>query len=84
MKPIMRIIPMPTQIEAALEAAEPFITLSNAKVYAAQTDGMLWVEENIMDPADIPVTICSKIGVLICETIELRLDALLEVEGSTS
>jgi hypothetical protein len=45
---------------------------------------MLWVEENIMDPADIPFTICSKIGVLICETIELRLDALLEVSDSTS
>ena len=84
MKPNMRIIPMPTSYSEAIKAVTPFITLQNAKVYAAQTDGMLWVEENIMDPADIPFTICSKIGVLICETIELRLDALLEVEGSTS
>jgi hypothetical protein len=84
MKPITRIIPMSTSYSEAIKAAVPFITLSNAKVYAAQTDGMLWVEENIMDPADIPFTICSKIGVLICETIELRLDALLEVSDSTS
>jgi hypothetical protein len=84
MKPITRIIPMSTSYSEAIKAAVPFITLPNAKVYAAQTDGMLWVEENIMDPADIPYTICSKIGVLICETIELRLDALLEVEGSIS
>jgi hypothetical protein len=84
MKPITRIMPMPISYSEAIKAAVPFITLSNAKVYATQTDGMLWVEENIMDPADIPFTICSKIGVLICETIELRLDALLEFEGSTS
>jgi hypothetical protein len=68
---------MPTQIEAALEAAEPFITRQNAEAYDNQTDKMLWVEENIMDPAGINFTICSNIGSQICEAIEDRLDVIL-------
>jgi hypothetical protein len=68
---------MPSQLAAALVAAAPFITLQNAEAYVTQTDGMLWVEENIMDPAGITFTISSHMGATICEVIEMRLDGLL-------
>lgn len=55
----------------------PFLTKKNALAYAAQpTDHMLWVEENVMDPAGVHASINSAFGELVCEYIEFHLEAI--------
>jgi len=38
---------------AFIEAVTPFITIGNAREYAAQTDKYLWVIYNILDEVEI-------------------------------
>jgi hypothetical protein len=59
----------------AIIAVSPFITKTNAAIYAGKTDKMLWIEENIMGQAGISASICSPFGERVCEAIEIALEA---------
>jgi hypothetical protein len=59
--------------EQATQAAAPFITAANAAAYAAETDKMLWVEDNIMSAAGINSSICTVFGERVCEWVEVEL-----------
>lgn len=48
--------------EEAKTATRPYITARNAAAYNGQVDQMLWIEENIMDPAGINSSICTDFG----------------------
>lgn len=52
-------------------AAQPFITMDNAKAYAAQTDKWLWVVYNILDEIEFEVSDAR------VNWVEDRLEALL-------
>jgi hypothetical protein len=55
----------------------PFLTEENAREYMAlETDQMLWVEHNIMAPAGVNASICSGFGELVCEHVEMLLEAM--------
>ena len=62
--------------EQATQAAAPFITAANAAAYAAETDKMLWVEDNIMSSAGIQSSICTAFGERVCEWIEIELSKI--------
>lgn len=54
------------------DAVAQFITIDNARTYAAQTDKWLWVVNNILDEMELPA-ISSFI-----DYIEDQLDALVD------
>ena len=61
----------------AIALVTPLLTKKTAQAYVAlQSDQMLWVEENIMDPAGVYASINSTFGELVCEHIEVALDAI--------
>lgn len=53
-------------------AVAQFITLDNARTYAAQTDKWLWVVNNILDEMELPASL------KFTTYIEDQLDALID------
>lgn len=54
------------------DAVAQFITIENARAYAAQTDKWLWVVNNILDEMELPASL------KFTTYIEDQLDALID------
>jgi len=62
----------------ARDAVRPFITAKRAAEWAMlDSDWSLWVEYNIIDPADINVSVTTDFGLRLSDWIEEELEALL-------
>lgn len=47
---------MTKTVDEIKAAIAPYLTLENARIYAAKTDKYVWVIDNILDCADVPAT----------------------------
>jgi len=71
----------PLTYSQARDLCKPYLTESNAKVFANQTDKLLWIEHNILDQIGVG-SICNWFGYTIAEFCELEFDDLNELKES--
>ena len=74
--------PAPTGItrltmDEAIERANPLLTKETAIAYKQQTtDHLLWIEQNVMIPAGVHSSICTRFGERVAEWIETQLERM--------